>query len=362
MLKSNGKISVRQAFILSILAMLSPTIRIFPNKCAWDAETAAWLTPIAASISLIILYSVLSAYFQNKNLKNLDDVFKAALGNAAGKILLIVFLLWFVIILWLYIRYYAARLSSTIYPNTDVRFFILAMVFLAYFAAKGKIETFCRFAEIIFLSFTLVLIILFIFLLPEVEIGNIYPVTYYDIIPVLKATRNISPIWGYILLPFFFGDSIFNKDEIKKFGKQSTIYLVVISTLILITIVGALGPTVAQRMSFSFFNAIKVITFMESFDRFESIMLAIWVAADFIVITLLLFVITTIIKNLFSLSERKYLTTPIAAIGYIGSRYFTVNRFEIETFTSQFFIYVNIILLYIAPIAVFLIGKIRKKI
>ncbi len=362
MLKSNGKISVRQAFILSMLATLSPTIRIFPNACARDAKTAAWLTPIAAAISLIILYSVLSAYFEKKNFKNLDDVFRATLGNVSGIMLLMLFLSWFIIILWLYLRYYAARLVSTIYPNTDIRFFILAMVVLTYIAAKGKIETFCRFAELIFLSFTVILFILFIFLLPEVEIGNIYPVTYYDILPVFKATRNVSPIWGYILIPFFFGESIFNKNEIKKFGKQSTIYLVVMNMLILVTIVGALGPTVSQRMSFPFFNAVKIITFMESFDRFESVMLAVWVAADFVIVTLLLFVITTIIKNLFSLSERKYLATPIAAIGYIGSQYFTVNRFEIETFTSQFFIYVNIILLYVAPIMVFIIGKIRKKI
>ena len=101
---------------------------------------------------------------------------------------------------------------------------------------------------------------------------------------------------------------------------------------------------------------------MESFDRFESVMVSVWVAADFLLITLLIIVITTVIKNLFSLSERKYLATPVAAIGYIGSQYFTVNRFEIETFTSKFFIYVNIILLYIAPILVYIIGKIRKKI
>ena len=362
MLKSNGKISVRQAYMVAMLAMLSPSIRIFPNACARDAGAAAWLTPLAASVALIILYSVLSEYFKKNNIKNLDDAFRAALGNVTGKILLIIFLSWFVIILWLYIRYYAARLMSTIYPNSDIRFFILVMVILAFFAARGKIETFCRFSEILFLSFVVIISVMYAFLIPEVKIGNIYPVTYYDILPVFKATQRISPVWGYILLPFFFGEKIFNKNEIKKYGKQSTIFIVFMTTFLLVSVVGALGPTVSRRMSFPFFNAVKVISFMESFDRFESIVLAVWVSADFIIITLLLLVITTIIKNIFSLSESKYMATPAAAIAYIGSQYFTVNRFEIETFTSHFFIYVNIILLYVAPILVLLIGKIRKKI
>ena len=40
-------------------------------------------------------------------------------------------------------------------------------------------------------------------------------------------------------------------------------------------------------MSLPFFNTFKAVEVVESFDRFESIILAIWVVADFIVITFL---------------------------------------------------------------------------
>lgn len=362
MLKCNGKISTRQAMILFILSTLSPTIRIFPAACSQAAKTAAWVTPIVASVALIVLYSVISAYFNKKNITNLNDVFKLALGTTIGKVVLSAFLFWFIVLYVLYIRYYAGRLLGSIFPNTDLRFFILVMIIIVYIAAKGRIETFLRFAEVVFLSLFTVMFFMFIFLLPEVKLANIYPVTFYDSLPLLKVSVRVMGVWGYMLLPFFFGESIANKEEIKRFGKQSTIFIVAFSVVLLITVVGSLGPSVASRMPFPFFNAVKLITFMESFDRFESLILALWVAADFVIITLFAFVIMHIIKNLFSLSEVKYLATPIASIGYIGSQYICNNRFELEAFTTQFAVYANMLLLYIVPIIILFVGKIRKKI
>lgn len=362
MLKCNEKISTRQIFILFILSTLSPAIRIFPTTCSEIAKTAAWLAPIISAVSLIILYSVINAFFKKKNINNLNDVFNAVLGNIPGKILLTLYLLWCIVLFLLYIRYYAGRLLSSIYPNTDIRFFLIVMLAIVFMAARGKIETFLRFSEFTFFLFMIVLILFFVIMLPEVKLSNIYPVTYYDLVPSMGASIRVSAVWSYLLLPFFFGENIINKDQIKKYGKQTTIFLVAFNVILLITVVGSLGYSVARRMSLPFFNAVKLITFIETFDRFESIVLAIWVAADFILITLFAIVITSIIKNLFSLSETKYMATPVVLLGYIGSQYVSSNRFEREEISNHFAIFVNLIMFFVVPIIILIIGKLRKKI
>ena len=126
-------------------------------------------------------------------------------------------------------------------------------------------------------------------------------------------------------------------------------------------VVGTVGYSVARRMPIPFFSAVKLISFIESFERFEAVMLAIWVAADFILITFFALVIMNIIKHLFSLSEVKYLATPVVSMGYIGSQYISAARFEREAVSIHFAIYVNLILLYIVPILILFIGKLRKK-
>ena len=361
MLKCNGKVSIRQIYILFLIAILSPSIRIFPNSCSEAAKTAAWVAPIISSVSYFVLYMVISAFFKKKGIHNLNDVFDAALGSIIGKILLTVYLLWSIFLFWLYIRYYAGRFLSTIFPNTDLRFFLIVMLVLVFIAARGKLETFIRFSEFAFILFVAIVLLLFVFLLPEIKLSNVYPVTYYDFFPALKASLRVSAIWGYLLLPFFFSDNFLNMDQIKKYGKQSTIFVVPMTMGLIAVVVGTVGYSVARRMPIPFFSAVKLISFIESFERFEAVMLAIWVAADFILITFFALVIMNIIKHLFSLSEVKYLATPVVSMGYIGSQYISAARFEREAVSIHFAIYVNLILLYIVPILILFIGKLRKK-
>jgi len=362
MLKCNGKITVRQVYFLFILSTLSPAIRLFPASCSKDAKTAAWVAPMISVVGLVILYLTINEFFKKKNINNLNDVFHAVLGNVVGKILLSIYLIWCVVLYCVYIRYYAGRLMGSIFPDSEIKFFIIVMLALVFMAARGKIETFIRFSEFTLLLFTIVLVLLFVILLPEVKLGNIYPVTFHDAVPAGKAALDVFGVWSYLLLPFFFGDSIINKDQIKKYGKQTAVFLVIIVVFLLITAVGSLGPSVASRMALPFFNAVKLITFIETFDRFESIVLAIWVVADFVLISLFAIVIINIIKSLFSIQETKYLATPVVLLGYVGSLYISATRFEREVFSTQFAKFANIFLFFVVPIIILITGKIRKKI
>lgn len=361
MLKCNGKISARQCFAMFVILTLSPGIRIFPTECADFAGKAAWLAPVISAVPLVALYLILDRFFRKKNIKNLSDAFTAALGTPLSKAVLTLYLMHYFLLFCIYIRYYAARFLSTIYTDADIRFFIITILAVAYIAARGKIEALFRFSEITFLFFTLILFTLFAFLMPEVKLANIYPVTFDDTLPAMRASLVISAIWGYMLLPFFLGENIADKENIKKYGKQSTIYIVFITVCLMVTVVGILSHTVAKRMSYAFFAAVKLITIIESYDRFEPIVLTVWVFADFIIITFFALVIMNIIKNLFSLSETKNLATPVMSLGYIGSRFLASNIFELQVLSVEFALYANLILMYLIPVLTFLIGKIRKK-
>jgi spore germination protein KB len=359
--KCNGKITVRQVYLLFILSTLSPAIRLFPTSCSKDAKTAAWVAPIISVVGFIILYLTINELFKRKNINNLSDVFRAVLGNAVGRILLSIYLIWCIVLYCLYIRYYAGRLMGSIFPDSEIKFFIVVMMAIVFMAARGKIETFMRFSEFSLMLFTIVLVLLSVILLPEVKLGNIYPVTFHDAVPAGKAGIDVFAVWAYLLLPFFFGDLIINKDQIKKYGKQAAAFLVIMTVILLITVVGSLSYSVASRMALPFFNAVKLITFIETFDRFESIVLAMWVAADFVLISFFAIVIINIIKNLFSIQETKYLATPVVLLGYVGGLYISAARFEREVFSTQFAKFANVVLFFAVPIIILAIGKMRKK-
>jgi hypothetical protein len=91
------------------------------------------------------------------------------------------------------------------------------------------------------------------------------------------------------------------------------------------------------------------------------VVLAFWAVADFVLLAFLMYVILAIIKHLLSLSEPKFLATPVALLGYVGSQYIANTIFELETFSLNIAVYANNFLFFIVPVIVLIVGKIRKK-
>lgn len=280
----NGKISVRQATILFVLSTLSAAIRLFPSLSAKMGMEASWLAPIISVPFLLILCAVLQSCFQKKDVGDLTDVFHLALGKIPGLILTIFYLFWILLIYFLYIRYYSERLLSSIFPDTDLRFFILPMMVLVWFAARGKIESFARFCEISALLFTVLFIMFFLLLIPSVKASNLLPITQTDLMPALLSAYPVLGVWGYITMVFFLGDDIVDKEAFRVQSKKGIAYLAVMTTFMMIFVVGSLGSSVSQRMSLPFFNATKLISIISPLDRFEPLLLASWIVSDFIVI------------------------------------------------------------------------------
>jgi hypothetical protein len=115
-------------------------------------------------------------------------------------------------------------------------------------------------------------------------------------------------------------------------------------------------------MPIPFFSAIKAITVMETLNRFESVLLSMWVVSDFIVITVFALIIMRILERLFDAADVRQLSSPVALLGYSGSQYFTENRAELSAFSGKIGLAGNLIFCFLIPLAVFVIGKLRKKI
>jgi spore germination protein KB len=362
MLASKGKISARQTVILLILLTMSPAIRLFPQATARFAGKAGWLAPIVAVIPMIILILLLNSAFKNKSEANLSDLYFDILGNIAGRIVLFFYIVWILVLLALYTRYYSERILSSIQPGASNCFLIITMLFLVFMATKKGIVTIARSGEIFIIIFMLVLTLSMTFSLPEIKYRNIMNVSYLDAWPVAKASVDIFAVWGYFLFLFFFADKINDKENIKKFGLQGLLFLFIITLLGLIMVIGSLGSRLASHVSLPYFMVVKNISILETVDHIEPVVLALWVISDFMIISVFTVIAVSLIKSFFGLSHDRHLVSPIVLFTGIGAMYFFENRFELEAFSSKIAVPTNILLEFIIPIIIIVIGKIRKKI
>ncbi len=359
-LASKGKISTRQAMIILWMMTLSPEIRLFPQFTAKIAGKAGWLAPVVAIVPLILLVILTQKFFNTFKEASLSDVFYKILGNTIGRFVVSLYLIWMLVLLSLYIRYYAERLLSSMLPDTSILFLIISMLVMVFIAARYGLTPIARATEIFFLLFVVILLITFALAIPNVTYRNIMNVSYFDIWPVVKSSHIILSIWGYYIFIFFLGDNINDKENIKKFGFKGLILKFVFSLVMLITTIGTLSATLASHISLPFFIMVKNISIWGTIERMESILLSVWVVSDFVIITMFTCFSISIIKSIFVLSDTKALVGPVVLLAGVGSLFLFKDRFELESFSKFIAIPVNNVFAFIIPILIFIIGKIRK--
>lgn len=362
MLASKDKISVRQAAILFLVMVYSPAIRILPSYAANEARYAGWLTPLFAVLPFIGLVFVMQALFQNNKDMNLSDLILRVFGGFLGRVILSLYLLWLIILLGSYVRFFAERFLSALLPNTSISFFTVSILVVAFYAVRGGIVQLTRTIEILFILFSAVFIILFLLTISNLNLANLLPVTYYDIIPLTKASYPAIGIWSYFTIVFFFGDKINDKENIRRFGWQSAIYLVITSLMLLIQTIGTYGYVIIKRLPLPYYIAIKSISLLNTIERIESLALSFWVIVDFAIIAVFLYINMSIIKSLFSLSEKKHMLSPVAVFAFVIAYYIGRNRTELYAFSKIVGLPLNVLFFFLFPFVLLLVGKIRKKV
>ena len=357
MLASRDKISMRQAVILFIAAQSSSVIWIMPKHAAEVVGRAGWLAPLFSVLPFICLVYIMQTLFKKQKDASLSELYIKVFGKFIGRIILALYLMWFIIMTGLYLRYFAERFLSSILPNTTAAFFYITMLIAVYYVVRGGIIYISRTVGFLFYMFIASYIALFLFSLPNIQKINLLPVTHYDIIPLTRTIKSLIAIWGYFTLLFFFADKINDKEHIRKLGLQAVLLNTVTCLIVLIQTIGVYGHTVVARIPLPYFETIKTISLMETIDRIESVALAFWVFVDFTVICFFIYLAINTIKHLFSLSETKQFGSPVCLAAFIFAYYIGSNTLELSQFSDLICIPVNITACFVLPAVLLAVGR-----
>ncbi|HOA55400.1 MAG TPA: endospore germination permease [Clostridiales bacterium] len=362
MLSDDKKISIRQAIFLFVTASFTPTIRIVPAYAAQKAKQAAWLSPVVTAVLLILLVQLWQVIYRKYRDKSLMDIYCDIAGPAAGTVILIIYLLWMVLLSALYIRYFAMRLVGAIYPNTDISVFIISMLAVIVYTLGFGVTTLARFNEVLLPFLVIVFCLIFIMMIPNFRTDFLTPVSVRSILPVLNASMAPTGIVAYFSFMFIFGDRINNKENINKIGFKMVLFLLITQVVIIASIISTFSYRIAQRTQLPFLAAVKQISVFNLLEKVESIVVSVWVLSDFIIICFFIICILSMLKSFFRLSDPKPLIGIYVIFSYFLAMLLANNVFEMERMSEDIALPVNIILGFVIPAIMFVVGKIRKKV
>ncbi len=357
---SKDKISVKQLLFVFTIIVSSPATRFLPKYSAVAAAQAGWLSPLISTIPFLMLIFIIDSLMKDHKDQSMADIICKVMGKPLGKLFVLVYLLWTVWLSALYLRYYTERLTSSIYTTLNNNVIIaLTLIPIAYMLRSG-FTVIARMSEVLLPFIGAMLVMLSIFLLPKVRLDNVLPVSVNDIVPMLKASLSSTSILAYLFLLFFLSDKLVNKKSFKTFGYIAA--YVNISSIMLVNFIciGVLGYTITRRAPMPVLITVKQISLMDTIENIEAVIIAIWIFADFTLISSTFVVMLNLIKSLFKLSDTRFLINILAVLLYFLSQGISLTKFELEEFSNTLVIPINISLGYCFPLILLLVSKLRK--
>lgn len=365
-----------QLLYACFVMLLSPALRLVPVRSAELSGASAWLAPAAALPMLLIYALFLCRFTESRSAgEGIDMTVRRCLGRRLGNAVLLVTALWLMIYCAFILRSGAERMITTIYKDASPAVFILTMAVLALAAALSSELAIMRAAKIIVPIMSFVLLLVLISAVQHISAENLLPLNSFEVLYSLKGavvTVDVTVLPMYLTL--FLGDE--RSDPEGNF-RSCTIWLIAIVLLLCaieICVVGTFGSALTAELSHPFFSLIRNLVLFRSLERIEALVVSLWVFSDFILVAVCISASQRILRGclgkrcnyagekMLEMKNGRWLIWMCTIFAAIFALVFAPNLESMELWSDTIIPYANLTFAFLLLPAVYITGKIRKKI
>lgn len=358
----NGKISLRQALLLFVMMLGSSTIKLVSFYTSQKAGQAGWLSVFFSIPVFIALLLILSGIYKNYTGMSFVDIIIEITGGIAGRVICLIYIVWIISKSSIYIRFLGERMVGTIYPNSSVMVFILAILLVTYYILRNGIEIVARMNELLIIIVVATYMITVVLLLPSIKIDNLTPITGKDVLPIMSGSIISTSLWSALMSILMFSDKITRMDRLLPLGIKACFSLTGLTFFTVLIPLGIYGDNLLQNISQPYFAAVRSISFLGFIEHIEAFIVSIWIFTDFIMISVMTYSSLHIMKKIFGLKDTKHLIGAYLAIVFSFALFSGRRIFDLEHYALSIGLVSSLVAGYGIPVIIFIIGKIRKKI
>ena len=299
----DDRISLRQLLTLTFAALLSPAIQLLPGLTAQRAGAAGWLAALAALPVLLGLCWLLWRLFGD----GLPNAAQRLLGSALGRVFCLLYFLWGLYLLAANARQVALRFLTISYRNAPMVLFLLALLGVTFWLVRKPVRALARAGEVFFLTLAAGLALSLLLGAFQVDTANLLPVWVEDLPAVGWATLPVLGLLGYVVFAPCLGGHVVPEEGSRR--------------KILRWAVGLCTP---------FFMMVKGIGFEGTFQRMESVIIALWVLADLALLSLLACACSELAQKGFAIKKRSTAVLPIILAATAGAIWLFPDAFALD--------------------------------
>ncbi|MFE5322464.1 endospore germination permease [Paenibacillus sp. NPDC056579] len=307
-----GKMSAYQMGLLMYPLILATGFITLPVTAGEYAKNDLWMTPLVASICGLI--SVLTAIRLHELYPKQTPIQYSTriAGKIPGKILGIAYFLLITSISGTVTRQYADFVTGNFLFKTPILLVIFSILLLAAFAVRGGVEMIARSATI-FTPFFILPTFFLLFLIPDLDVRNLFPVLHHGWVPVLKGAAMPQAWFSEYFLISFFLPYLTDPQKGRKWGVLSLSAAIMSLTYVNIITLFLLGVDSSNKM-YPILVAFRYISLGNFFENLESLLLAMWVLGNFVKIGGFYYTAALSLAQCLSLSDYRPVVFPVGLL------------------------------------------------
>ncbi|WP_449241241.1 GerAB/ArcD/ProY family transporter [Desulfoscipio gibsoniae] len=356
-----GRISGGQAVLLNITMIIATAMLGAPAIAAAHARQDAWLSMLLAMLLALPIAGItarLGTLFPSKTIvQYTEDI----LGKWPGKLLSLLYLLWFIQICSVMIREYSSFLADAIMPETPLIVINILGTGLAAYTVKKGLEVLARVNQIFLPLIIISVILIFLLALPEMRIERFLPVLESSALEIFKG--SVAP-WAWIgeistfamLIPF-----LAQPGQARRIAVATVSLVGLFFTLLALATVATFGPAISN-MTFPVLNTARVINIANFIERPEPLIMAIWITGGLLKISVFYYAIVLGCTQWLALKDYRPLVLPVGVILVALSIAVAENMLEVTHFIGYVWPPYSLLTFELGiPLTLLVIALLRKR-
>jgi spore germination protein KB len=149
---------------------------------------------------------------------------------------------------------------------------------------------------------------------------------------MLKGSYSITPWFGEIILLIFFFPLISNHTKTLKSILWATVFSVFMLIINAVSLLLLFGPNLTSHLTYPVLEMVRLIRIADFIENLDPIIIAIWSTAVFLKVSILLYVSTIILSQLFRLKDYRPLSFSLMMVMFVMSLKMSESTAELNDF------------------------------
>lgn len=354
-----GRISASQLGKMVYLGIVPTAILATPTVTHDVAKQDAWISPVWAFSGLIAILVALGFYRLFPH-QNFIQVCERIIGRVPGKLLAILFSLYYLYLNGIIVREYGEFVVGAFLHRTPLSVVVGSMVFVCAIAVRGGLEVVARFAELLLPAFITLYLLIVIPIIPELEVLHMFPIMGEGIMPSIKGSFILQSWFCEFIIATFFLPYVSNHQQVKKsllYALVGVIVSLMITNLVTLLLLGE----ITSDYIYPFLILARYISLADFYTHVSALFMAVWVFGAFVKICVFFYVTVLSIGQWMDLSSYRPIVFPVALLLVLFSLWAAPNYQVLIDALSTSITFLTLTMLLLVPLVLFSIAWVKKR-